>query len=415
MTDAPPRRIAYLISQYPMLSMIFIIREVVALRERGFEVDVASINEPDRDPESMAEIERSEAARTHYVKRQGVGAALRAHVATLVADPAGYLRGVRTAVRFARLDLEGLGYGIAYFTEALMVGRWMNERGLDHVHAHLGSQPATVALLVAEVFGHGFSMTVHGPDEFYDAYRQHLPEKVAGADFVVCISDFARSQLAKLSEHEHWDKFEVCRLGVDTTEFAPRPPPRVGDEPFEIVCVGRLTPAKGQHVLLDAVRLLVDRGRPVRLRVIGDGVDRASLEAHTRALGIDDHVVFEGAVNQDHIRALYARASAFCIPSFAEGIPVVLMEAMAMEIPCVTTRITGIPELITDGFDGLLVPPSNTEALAEALASLIDDAEQAAEMGRRGRDTVRKDYEIIKNVGRLADVFDKRLRTRHGP
>ena len=150
---ATPRRVAYLVSQYPMLSMIFIIREVVALRERGFEVEVASINAPDRDPSSMAEIERSEAARTHYVKRQGVVAALRAHLTTLATNPRGYARGLLTAVRFARLDLEGLAYGVAYFTEALLVGRWMDEHELDHVHAHLGSQPATVALLVAEVFG----------------------------------------------------------------------------------------------------------------------------------------------------------------------------------------------------------------------------------------------------------------------
>lgn len=412
---AAPRRVAYLVSQYPMLSMIFIIREVVALRERGFEVEVASINAPDRDPSSMAEIERSEAARTHYVKRQGVVAALGAHLTTFATNPRGYARGLLTALRFARLDLEGLAYGVAYFTEALLVGRWMDEHELDHVHAHLGSQPATVALLVAEVFGHGFSMTVHGPDEFYDAYRQHLPEKVAAADFVVCISDFARSQLAKLSDHEHWHKLEVCRLGVDTSEFTPRPPPAAGDGPFEIVCVGRLTPAKGQHVLLDAVRRLVDEGHSVRLRLVGDGVDRPSLEDHARALGLDDHVVFEGAVNQDHIRSLYARASAFCIPSFAEGIPVVLMEAMSMEIPCVTTRITGIPELITDGVDGLLVPPSNTEALAAALASLIDDPASAAAMGRRGRRVVQKHYEIIKNVDGLADVFEQRVGFQRSP
>ena len=402
-----PRRIAYLISQYPTLSMIFIIREVVTLIERGFEVEVASINEPDRPDAEMTEVERTESARTYYIKSQGSVAAVRAHVATLIDNPSGYRRGVTTALRFGRFDLRGLVYAFAYLTEALLVGRWMDDNDLDHVHSHLGSQPSTVAVLVAAVFGHGFSMTVHGPDEFYDAERQHLREKVEAADFVVCISDFARSQLAKLSDHEHWHKLVVARLGVDTDQFAPRPPP--ADDGFEVICVGRLTPAKGQHVLLDALRRLLDDGRDVRLRLVGDGVDRASLEAHAAALDLGDHVVFEGAVNQDHIRALYRQASAFCIPSFAEGIPVVLMEAMAMEIPCVTTRITGIPELITDGVDGLLVPASNVDALADALARLIDDPQAARTMGRRGRETVCARYDLDVNVGHLAEIFASRL------
>lgn len=400
---AAPRRIAYLISQYPTLSMIFIIREVVALTERGFEVEVASINEPDRPDAEMTDVERSEAARTHYIKSQGGLAALRAHGATLLTNPSGYGRGLMAAIRFGRFDLRGLAFSFAYLTEALLVGRWMNDHDLDHVHSHLGSQPSTVAVLVATVFGHGFSMTVHGPDEFYDAERQHLREKVEAADFVVCISDFARSQLAKLSDHDHWHKLVVSRLGVDTEQFAPRPPP--DDDVFEIICVGRLTPAKGQHVLLDAVRRLVDQGREVRLRLVGDGVDRASLETHAAALGLGDHVVFEGAVNQDHIRDLYRRASAFCIPSFAEGIPVVLMEAMAMEIPCVTTRITGIPELITDGVDGLLVPPSNVEALTAALVRLIDDPAATRAMALAGRETVCARYDLGANVDHLAEVF----------
>jgi glycosyltransferase involved in cell wall biosynthesis len=173
--------------------------------------------------------------------------------------------------------------------------------------------------------------------------------------------------------------------------------------------VGRLVPAKGQHVLLAAVARLRASGRNLRLRLVGDGPDRASLQAAARRLSIEDAVIFEGAVNQDRIRDLYAKADVFALASFAEGIPVVLMEAMAMEIPCISTWITGIPELIRDSVDGLLVAPSDAEGLASAIARLMDDPELRARLGAAGRSRVIEKYDLRRNVARLADVFDARL------
>jgi glycosyltransferase involved in cell wall biosynthesis len=265
-----------------------------------------------------------------------------------------------------------------------------------------------VGLFVRTVFGFGYSLTVHGPDEFYDADRQMLAEKIRAADFLCCISSFARSQLMMLSPYEHWSKFVVSPLGVDPEIFAPKPE-RAAPETFEILCVGRLTPAKGQHILIDAVERLTHEGRRVRLRLAGSGPDEASLREHAVRSAAGECVVFEGAINQDRIRDFYAAADAFCLPSFAEGVPVVLMEAMAMELPCVTTHIAGIPELIRDGIDGLLAPPSDLDALANSLARLMDDAELRQRMGKSGRARVVEHFDLRRSVERLARIFAERV------
>jgi glycosyltransferase involved in cell wall biosynthesis len=400
-----PVAVAYLLSQYPMLSMIFVIREVLQLRGLGFQIDVASINTPDRPNRELTADESGEAARTHYILAQGAAGALAAHAAALFSRPAGYLRGWAEVLRLGRLDLHRLGMLAAYLTEALMVGRWMRRIGRNHLHVHLGSQAATVGLLAKRVFGFGFSMTVHGPDEFYDVRGQFLSEKIVAADFIFCISHFARSQLMKLSPYGCWEKLHVSRLGVDPDVFAPRAPGRDAGAPFEVLCVGRLTPAKGQHVLIDAMKLLKDQGRAVRLRIVGEGPDGTSLRAQAGRLNLGDTITFEGAVNQDRIRVFYSQADCFCLPSFAEGIPVVLMEAMAMGIPCVTTHITGIPELITHRETGLLTAPADVTGLAANIAALMDEPDLAVRISGAGRAKVVADYDLARNTQVLAALF----------
>jgi colanic acid/amylovoran biosynthesis glycosyltransferase len=407
----PPRSMAYLLSQYPMLSMIFVIREVVQLRELGFQIDVASIHNPDRTPEGLTAVEASEAARAYHLKKHGIAGALKAHLQAVFTNFSGYCRGLRLLFRLGGLDLRRLAFNFAYFTQALMVGAWMRRIDQRHLHVHLGSQAATVGMYVRHIFKVGLSITVHGPDEFYDAYGQYLEEKVAAADFICCISFFARSQLMKVSQYVHWKKLVVSRLGVDPAVFAPRPA-KAAPDIFEILCVGRLTPAKGQHILLDAVERLAQQGRRVRLRLVGSGPDNDALREHAAQLENSNVVVFEGGVNQDHIRKLYAAADAFCITSFAEGIPVVLAEAMAMEIPCVTTHITGIPELIRNGVDGLLVAPSDIDGLVDALARLMDDAELRERIGKNGRARVLELFDLRKSVEKLAAIFAERVPER---
>lgn len=401
--------LAYLFSQYPMLSMAFVIREVLHLREMGFHIDIASINEPDRTRDGLTDAEAEESARTYHLKKHGAKGALKAHWQTGLHGFRGYWRGVRLVARLGGLDLKRLAFNFMYFTEALMVGVWMQQKGQRHLHVHLGQQAATVGMYVRHIFEIGFSITVHGPDEFYDARGQYIEEKIAAADFICCISFFCRSQLMKCSSYVHWNKLLVSRLGVDPAVFSPKPA-RSPSDIFEILCVGRLTPAKGQHLLLEAVDQLKRQGRQVRLRVVGQGPDGPSLRERAEQIDNSGCIVFEGAVNQDRIRALYAMADVFCIPSVAEGIPVVLMEAMAMEIPCVTTHITGIPELIRNGRDGLLVAPADLEGLSEALARLMDDEALRERIAKSGRMRVMEQYDLRRSVEKLASIFTERVK-----
>ena len=406
------RSVAYLISRYPTLSMIFVLREVLALRQRGFRVETASINPPDRTADQLTEEERSEAARTYCLKRDGVPGAVLAHAWGWARHFGGYWRGLAMAFRLARLDVRRLGLNLAYFTEALMVGRWMRKNGQTHLHVHLASQAASVGLFAERVLGCGFSMTVHGPDEFADARGQYLAEKIAAANFLVCISAYTRSQLMNLSPYGDWAKMSVVRLGVDGALFSPE---RNGlrvygqkaekQDALEILCVGRLTPAKGQHLLIDAVYRLSQSGRSVRLRLVGSGPDETSLRACAAKIASPALVVLEGAVNQDRIRSLYEQADVFCLPSFAEGLPVVLMEAMAMGVPCVSTLIAGIPELIRNEVDGLLVPASDLDALTEALARLVDSRELRLRLATSARARVIELYDLGRNVAALGGVF----------
>jgi len=406
-----PRSIAYLVSRYPTLSMIFVLREVGSLRVLGFRIETASINPPDRPIAELTAAEREEAARTYCVKDDGIAGAAAAHLRALVGNFGGYCAALALAFRLAGLDLARLFLNLAYFTEALMVGQWMRRKRLSHLHVHLGSQAASVGLFTRRVFGVGYSLTVHGPDEFFDADGQYLAQKIATADFIVCISDFTRSQLMRLSPPSLWGKFEVVRLGVDLAAFSPASRPAKDDPqfPFEVLCVGRLTPAKGQHVLIEAVGKLAREGRCVRLRLVGSGPDEASLRESAARLAPVETVLFEGAVNQDRIRSFYATADVFALASFAEGLPVVLMEAMAMGIPCVSTFIAGIPELIRNGEDGLLVPASDVEALGEALALLMDEPELRQRLAASARQRVLEHYDLARNVEELAAVFVERI------
>jgi glycosyltransferase involved in cell wall biosynthesis len=253
--------------------------------------------------------------------------------------------------------------------------------------------------------GLSWSFTMHGPTEFDDVTAFALADKVRDAQWVACISDYCRSQLMKLVEPRHWDRLEIVHCGVDAERFAPVDRSARDPGALEVLCLGRLVPDKGQVILLDAVAALRRDGSDARLTLAGDGPDRGALEAHAKALGVADAVRFVGAVGQDRIRELYAAADVFCLPSFAEGVPVVLMEAMACGLPVVTTRITGVPELVDDGRSGMLVRPGRSDELAGALQRMLDDPEMRRRLGETGRRKVEAEYDIAGSVDDLYRLF----------
>lgn len=403
--DAPA--MAYLISRYPAVSHTFILREVQQLRAQGFRIVTASVNAPDQT--ELAPAEAADAATTYYLKRDGVRGALAAHARTLLTRPLAWLRGVGLACRLGGLEPRRLLQSMAYFTEALMIGQWMQREHVAHLHVHFATAAANIGLYVKPVFGTTLSLSIHGPDEFDNVERQWLREKIDTADFLMCIGHYAKSQIMRLCPPSAWHKLEIAPLGVDPQQYRLRQAPPASAA-LRVLCVGRLTPAKGQHILLDAIERLQWQGREVALTLVGTGPDEASLKAAVTTAGMQNSVHFAGALNQAEVLTHYQNADVFVLPSFAEGIPVVLMEAMACGLPCVTTRITGIPELIRSEDEGLLVTPADVAGLAEAIARLMDTPALALKIRIGARTRIMQSFHLEHNVARMAALFAQRLK-----
>jgi colanic acid/amylovoran biosynthesis glycosyltransferase len=410
-------RIAYLMSHYPAISHAFVLREVEHVRATGLEVDTLSIHRA-ADDELLSATDRSAAATTTSVLPTDARELLRAHASAFVRSPRRYLSTLALALRTGAPGLRDRLWHLFYFAEAMILLRHCRRARIAHLHAQFADSATDVAMLVTHyrrgqhVDGHEctWSLAVHGSVEFYNVDRYALTDKLEDARFAVAISDFGRSQLMRLSDSSRWEHIHVVRCGVDLAVYEP-PAERSGSaDGAQVLFVGRLLHGKGLSLLFEAVAELRRRGLGVTVTVVGDGPARAEVETAARALGLAPHVRFLGSVGQDDLLDRYAAADVFCLPSFAEGIPVVAMEAMAMELPVVTTRIMGIPELVEDGIHGLLVPPGRVDALTDALERLIRTPEERRRMGAAGREKVRADYDVARSARRMRSVLEAELR-----
>jgi len=397
-------RLAYLCDQYPAISHTFVLREVEALRRLGAEIATVSIRRS--DPGHLkAEADRREFETTYAVLPVGMARLLAVHLAGFARQRRRYLATLLWALRTGRGSARGRLWQLFYFAEAVLVWDRLRREGLSHVHAHFTSPAADVAMIVARLGGGwSYSFSAHGTD-IQTADQGLLAEKVRNARFVVCVSDFGRSQLMTLVGDEHWPKIHVVRCGVDLAQFdGDRAASDSGDE-LRILNVGRLHPVKGQAVLLEALALLQADSVRARLTIVGDGERREALERRAAELGVTDGVTFAGSVGQDDIRAYYERADVFCLPSFGEGIPVVLMEAMAMRVAVVSSRVMGIPELVEDEVGGLLVAPGRPDLLAAALRRLADNPELRERLAHAGHDKVAADHDGSRAAAQLRELF----------
>lgn len=395
-----PGPVAWLTGTYILVSQTFIRREVTALREMGFDLRTFSIRRTGPEQLVGPELE-AEAARTFFVLEAASrpGIALRAHGEALGRSPGLWLRMLRTAWSLAAPGIRGRLYGLIYFHEAVVLASELRRQGVVHLHNHFAMASCTVARLAAPLAGITWSFTLHGPDDLSEPGRWRLDDKVAQASFVVCISFYARSKAMLQVPRRDWPKLHLVHCGVEPDRYR-RPPSGAGDR---LLFVGRLVAAKGLPVLLAALAL-ARRERPsLSLAVVGDGPDRPALEAEAQALGLGGSVSFLGYRNQEQVADLLSESSALVLPSFAEGVPVVLMEAMAAGLPVVATRIAGIPELVEDGVSGLLVPPGDEEALARAILGVM--ASPAGRMGEAGRARIRAEFEARTEAARLARLL----------
>ncbi|MHA7875715.1 glycosyltransferase [Roseivivax sp.] len=396
------KRIAYLTGHYPRASHTFIEREVAALRALGHEVLTCSVRRTPRSELSGPAQEAEQAKTWHLLEAARRPAELiGAHAHALRHHPRRWLRALRLALKTAPEGPRAHLRQLFYFAEAAVLARHLTTQGVAHLHNHLASQSLNVTMLAAELADLPYSYTIHGPDTFFEAPRWHLGTKTRHAAFVACISDFARSQLMCFTDPEDWPKLRIVHCGVIPEEyrggaFAGR----------NLLFVGRIVGLKGPRLLLEALARLSEAHPEARLTYLGDGPDRAALEARVAALGLTDRVTFLGYQPPERVAEELARTDLLCLPSFAEGVPVVLMEAMAAERAVISTRIAGIPELIEDGVSGRLVPPGNLEALTEALGQMLSDPESARAMGRAARAKVEAEFDVRHSARQLSALFE---------
>jgi colanic acid/amylovoran biosynthesis glycosyltransferase len=407
-------RIGYLLSRYPAVSHSFFLKEVVGMRERGLVVEVASINLPDRLRKDLPKAEAVEADRTFYVKSASRAALAFQVFRIVLSHPVVTFRGVIAALGLGKWDIKSRAFAMFYLAEALLVGRWMRARSLSHLHVHFGGPVATVGLLTAKTWKIPWSLTLHGPDEFFDQEAFYLRQKIKSAGFIVCISDYCRSQVMRIVPDLPAGRLEVIRLGVDCLALRSLETDSVQSAirrtPLRLVCTGRMVAAKGHRILLEALALLSAEGVRYSCALIGDGPERSSLEALCTQLRLDESVQFLGAMAHQPTLSEVSQAEVFVLASFAEGLPVALMEAMATGVPCVSTTIAAIPELIKDNENGLLVPPANPEALFRALQLMANDAVLRRRLGEKARATVEAQYNLERNLDSLALLWMRRLR-----
>jgi len=404
-------KLAYLLSEYPTLGHTYILREVRQLRELGWDIRTISIRRPGNRPAPLSPAEAEEIRSTWYILGGGLGFYLKCHAITLARRPVRYLRGLLAAWRFGRFNPRQTLLATAYFVEAVCAGHRLHQAGIKYVHSVYST---TVALILSRIFDINLSMTFHGPAEFIDPEGFAIREKVRTAQVVCSISHFGKSQIMLWSSSSDWHKFAVAPLGVEISAWRPALF-REHPSPFHLISVGRLVEIKGYPLLLDAVALLCNEGRDIQLTLAGDGPDRAKLEAQAQHLGIADRVVFAGWKDQQALRELYLNCDLCVLTSFAEGVPVVLMEAMATGVPCVAPRINGIPELIRDGIDGLLFTASDVEELVAVIGKLIDGPELRRRMANSSRERVADKYDLQKNVLHLSQVFRRWIDPPTGP
>jgi glycosyltransferase involved in cell wall biosynthesis len=403
--DAP--MLGYLVNQYPMASQTFIRREIAAIEGAGRTVRRYAVRA--WGEALVDEADRAEAARTRYLLAAGGLRLLLATLGQALRSPGRFARAVATAWRLGGRALRGRPVHFVYLAEACLLRAWLAQDRVQHLHVHFGSNSATTALLCRLLGGPPFSFTVHGPEEFDQPVGLALGEKIAHAAFAVAISSYGRSQLLRWAGLEDWRKVHVVRCGVDPTWLLAAPPP-ISTAP-RLVTIGRLVEQKGQLLLVEAAAALRDRGQQFEIVVIGDGPLRPALTARIAELRLDGAVRLVGWQTGQQVREHLLAARGLVLPSFAEGLPVVAMEALALHRPVVATAIAGIPELVRPGVTGWLVPAGDAEALAAAMAELLAaPAAELARLGAAGAAAVARSHDAVVEAHRLLALIDASAR-----
>ena len=386
-----------------MISHTFIMREVHALRRLGIEVLTCTMRPSFRkDFTGVNEIVAvDETFCVSHAARKPLGL-LAAHLAILKRTPGRWVSALALAWKTRPPGAKALLWQLFYFLESAVLARHLRRAGVVHLHNHFANSSCSVAMLTSEISGIPFSFTLHGPAIFYEPMHWRLDEKIARARFVSCISHFARSQAMYFSDPAHWDKLQIVHCGVTPAAYGRRARDSYGRH---VLFVGRLDAIKGVPLLLAAFAAARKRFPDAQLSIAGDGPARAALEAQAASLGLGESVTFLGYRSQQEVAALLEEADMLVLPSFAEGLPVVLMEALASRIPVIASAVAGVPELVEDGVSGFVIPAGHLGALADRLERLLADPALCRRMGEAGRAKVEAEFDISREAAQLARHF----------
>lgn len=399
--------VAYLINQYPQTSQSFIRREIAALEAAGVRVERFSVRSWDVKLVEPSDIEEKQ--RTRVILGAGAWGLASATLRTALTSPIALWKTFKLALRAGRVSERGVPVHLVYIAEACVLRKWLAECGATHVHSHFGTNATTVAMLCRELGGPPYSFTCHGSEEFDSPRQLVLGEKVRRSAFAVAISQFGQSQLYRWAAAEDWHKIHIVHCTVDEKFVKGSDSQAESIEPTNkpsFVCVGRLSEHKGPPILIEAAAILRDQGTNFFVNMLGDGELRPQLEAMIDRLKLRDHVRLAGWADGATVRREMLRSRALVVPSFAEGLPVVIMEALALKKPVVATSVAAIPELVENGVSGWLVPPGSPKALAEAIkAALQATPERMQEMGARGAERVARDHDPQTEAAKLVALF----------
>lgn len=401
-------RIGYLLNTYPQPSVTFVRREIRALERRGINIHRFAMRSDRASLVDPADIEEYD--RTELVLKAGAARLLTDTLRLAVARPGDFWRALSSTWRMGGRSAQGRLRHLIYLAEAAHVARRAQALDLAHLHAHFGTNSASVAALVRQLGGPSYSFTVHGPEEFDSPQALSLGEKVAGSAFTVAISSHGRSQLSRWAAYAHWPRIKVVHCGIEPDRF-PDPVPMPADGPLRLVNIGRFAEQKGQLLLPEALALARARGADLHLTLVGDGPMRPEIEAAIAAHGVGDAVTLTGWLDEAGVRRVLADSHALVLPSFAEGLPMVVMEAMAAGRAVIATAIAGNPELVLPGETGWLVPAGDVEALADLLVKAAATPHvRLAEMGRAGRVRVLARHDIDREAEKLARLIEDATR-----
>jgi glycosyltransferase involved in cell wall biosynthesis len=396
-------RVSYVVGTYPQLTTTFIDREIAALREKGADIAIVSIRPPHGPLSPEQEPIRS---RVRYLLPARARDVARAFAFWLLRRPFALLAESVWLLTRPHHDASRMR-SLAYISAGLCAAYRLRDRRGVHVHAHFVDRAATVAAIAARLLGTTYSATAHANDIYREPFM--LGEKVGRATFVATCTEYNRAHLA--GEVRPGDVSKVICLyhGLDLGRYRPAAGERA--DPPTLLAVAQLKEKKGLRYLVEACAQLRDAGVAIRCEIVGDGPLRPELAAQIDELGVGDCVVLHGALPHEEVLERYRAATAFVLPSVVaadgdrDGIPNVILEAMAMELPVISTPVSGIPEAVRDGDTGMLVQPHDSTGLVDAITRLLADPDRARQLGRNGRRLVADRFDVTANAERLLEQF----------